>query len=78
MLNSSGRGAVARLRRRRGGQQVTFAEVADHFVDFLDRHPDSAPTVALLADYLVALEEVEHHHPTSPEPTLGTRRAGIG
>jgi hypothetical protein len=54
--------AVDRLRRRRGGQRVTFDHVADHLVDFAERHPERAAAVADFAEFLATVENVEHDH----------------
>lgn len=37
--------AVERLRAKRGHEQVTLDDVADHFEDFVQRRPEARPTL---------------------------------
>lgn len=53
---------VERLRRKRGDEQVTFADIADHLDDFVAREPGSAGTVDALAMFLTGVEDAEHEH----------------
>ena len=53
---------VERLRNNRGDQEVTFADVADHLEDFVNRHPDSRETVEKLASFIAGVEDVDHQH----------------
>jgi Family of unknown function (DUF6104) len=61
---------VERLRDKRGDEEVTFADVADHFEDFVNRHPDSRETVDELALFLAGVEDVDHEH-REEGPALG-------
>ena len=60
---------VERLRSKRGDQEVTFADVADHLEDFVNRHPDSRQTVEKLASFIAEVEDVDHQH-REEGPTL--------
>jgi Family of unknown function (DUF6104) len=60
---------VERLRNKRGDQEVTFADVADHLDDFVNRHPDSRQTVDELASFIAEVEDVDHQH-REEGPTL--------
>ena len=57
---------VQALRDRRGDEEVTFDNVADHLVDFAERHPDAAAVVDRLARFLANVEEVHHEHERDP------------
>jgi hypothetical protein len=58
---------VERLRDKRGDQDVTFADVADHFEDFVNRHPDARETIDQLASFLAGVEDVDHEHEEGKE-----------
>ena len=58
---------VRLLRRRRGSEQVMFDDIADHLVDYADRHPDACGTIDRLARFLAEIERVPHDHRASPE-----------
>ena len=67
--------AAAKLKRKRGDERVSFDHVADHVVDFAQRHPEHARVMADFAEFLAAVEDVEHDHSTGgagteipPEP----------
>jgi Family of unknown function (DUF6104) len=60
---------VERLRNKRGDQEVTFADVADHLEDFVNRHPDSRQTVEKLASFMAEVEDIDHQH-QEEGPTL--------
>ena len=53
---------VERLRNKRGDQEVTFADVADHFEDFVKRHPESRETIDKLASFIAGVEDLDHQH----------------
>src|SRR5688572_29378668 len=53
---------VDRLRARRGSQKVSFDDVADHLVDFVERHPDAEPVVDAIASFLADVEGTPHDH----------------
>lgn len=53
---------VERLRRKRGDEQVTFADIADHLDDFVAREPGSGEAVDALAMFLAGVEDAEHEH----------------
>jgi hypothetical protein len=57
--------AAARLKRKRGDERVTFEHIADHLVDFAERNPEHADVVADVANFLAAVEDVEHDHSIS-------------
>jgi hypothetical protein len=57
---------VERLRNKRGDQEVTFADVADHLEDFVNRHPDSRQTVEKLASFMAEVEDINHQHQEGP------------
>ncbi len=59
------------LRGKRGAQQVTFDDVADHLVDFAELHPETADTVDALAHFLAGVEDVDHDHDEDAERGLG-------
>ena len=61
---------IERLRSRRGSQKVTFDDVADHLVDYVDRHPDSQAVVDDLAGFLASVERIDHDHDASPDRGL--------
>ena len=58
------------LRDRRGDERVTFGDVADHLVDFAERHPEAARTVDSLARVLARVEDVDHDHDADTERGL--------
>jgi len=58
---------IDRLRAERGSQRVSFDDVADHLVDFAERHPEAAATVDALAGFLADVEVVHHDHDADPE-----------
>jgi hypothetical protein len=43
---------IGELRDRRGDEQVSFNELADQLVAFVERSPQDAPTIDALASYL--------------------------
>lgn len=57
------------LRRRRGDEQVTFGDVADHLEDFVARRPASRGVVEELALFLARVEDADHRH-EGEGPTL--------
>ena len=61
---------IVRLRSQRGGQQVTFSDVADHLVDYLERHPDAYDVVDDLAGFLARVERIDHDHDESRDRGL--------
>lgn len=50
------------LRRKRGAERVSFDHVADHLVDFAERHPEHEQVVADIARFLAVVEDVRHDH----------------
>ena len=50
------------LRRKRGREKVTFDHIADHLVDFAERHPEHAGVTADIATFLATVEDVRHDH----------------
>lgn len=61
---------IDRLRAARGDEQVTFGDVADHFVDFVDRDPAARDVVDRLAAFLAEVERVDHAHENDPHRGL--------
>lgn len=59
------------LRAKRGDQQVTFADVADHLHDYADRHRDDSAAIGRLAAFLAAVEDVDHDHRDDPTRGMG-------
>jgi hypothetical protein len=53
---------VELLRRRRGDQKISFADVADHLADFAQNHPEYSAVMERLAEFLVEVEDEHHHH----------------
>jgi hypothetical protein len=53
---------VQQLRDKRGDEEVTFGDVADHFEDFGKRHPDARATIDRLAAFLARVEDIHHEH----------------
>ena len=53
---------VERLRAKRGHEQVTFDDVADHFEDFVQRRPEARVTIEAFAAFLASVEDVDHEH----------------
>lgn len=53
---------VDRLRAKRGHEQVTFDDVADHFEDFVRRRPEARATIEQFAAFLAGVEDVDHEH----------------
>jgi hypothetical protein len=63
-------GGIARLRSQRGGEKVSFDDVADHLVDYIERHPESRSVVEDLAGFLARVETIDHDHDASPDRGL--------
>jgi hypothetical protein len=61
---------IDRLRDKRGDQQVTFADVCDHLVDFRRRSPEHAGAVDAFAAFLANVEDVDHDHGGHRDETL--------
>jgi hypothetical protein len=53
---------IEQLRHDRGHQQVSFAEIADHFFDYAERFPQDQQTIDNVARFLVAVEQIPHDH----------------
>jgi hypothetical protein len=43
---------IGELRDRRGDELISFGELADQLVGFVERSPQDAPTIDALASYL--------------------------
>jgi hypothetical protein len=54
---------VRRLREARGGERVTFDEVADHMDDYCARRPESVAVLDGFAGFLAGVEQLPHRHP---------------
>ncbi len=61
---------VELLRQRRGDQKLSFAELADHIVDFIERHPEATDLLDGFARFLVTVEQLEHAHAVGNGSTL--------
>jgi Family of unknown function (DUF6104) len=66
---------IEQLRRKRGGQQVTFDDVCDHLVDFRRRSPEHATAVESFAAFLANVEDVDHRHVDGRQTTLAPDEA---
>jgi hypothetical protein len=55
------------LREKRGDQEITFDNVADHLVDYAERHPDLAQAIDDLARFLANVEDRHHEHERDPD-----------
>ena len=64
------------LRERRGTERASFDEIADHLVDFVERHPQAQPVIERLAVFLAAAGASGHHHDHAGATEL--RAAGNG
>lgn len=65
------------LKQKRGTEQITFNDVADHLFDYAERHPHERGTIERVARFLANVEDVDHDHeadedrgltPHQPEP----------
>lgn len=61
---------VRRLRDERGAEKVSFHDVADHLVDFVDGDPGAREVVDRLAAFLAEVEQVDHSHENDPDRGL--------
>lgn len=61
---------IRTLRDRRGTGMVSFDEVADHLVDYCDRHPHHAEAMNRFAEFLTAVELIDHDHAADPDRGL--------
>ena len=50
------------LMDKRGKEQITFADVADHLEDYVEQHPEENDVVDKVARFLAAVEDDEHDH----------------
>jgi hypothetical protein len=57
---------IASLREKRGDQEVTFDDIADHLEDHVRRWPADTPAIERLARFLSGVEEVPHDHQDGP------------
>ena len=63
---------VQRLRERRGAEQATFNDVADHFAEYARRHPHAATELDRIAEFLADAELRAHAHPTDRASTVSS------
>ena len=56
------RRTIEELREARGDEKVTFADVADHLMDALERRPDAASEIGMVARHLKDVEQRAHDH----------------
>ena len=50
------------LLEKRGQEQVTFQDVADHLADYIDKFPDRTDVVDDVAKWLAGVDDVDHEH----------------
>lgn len=50
------------LIEKRGDEQVTFQDVADHLADYVDKFPRETDTVDNVAKWLAGVEDIDHEH----------------
>lgn len=60
---------LQRLRDKRGEDEVSFNDVADHVEDFVRREPDAKTVLDRFAGFLARVEDVDHEH-EGEGPTL--------
>ena len=53
---------VRTLRDKRGEEQVTFNDVADHVEDFVRRDRDAREVLDRFSAFLARVEDVDHEH----------------
>ena len=58
---------VEELRKKRGEEEVTFGNVADHLNDYADRHPEARETVEDFARFVANVEDIDHEHDEDPK-----------
>lgn len=64
---------IGRLRSERGRERVSFDDVADHLVDYIERHPGTRDSVDDLAAFLAQVERIDHDHDAAPDRGLPPR-----
>ena len=57
---------VELLREKRGEEEVTFGNVADHLNDYADRHPDGREVIEDFARFIANVEDIDHQHEKRP------------
>jgi hypothetical protein len=67
-----GDGGVELLRKRRGDEQVTFKDVADHLSDYLKHHPSALRAIDGFARYVAEVENVAHDHDAVPKGSVAS------
>ena len=74
LRNLTGGGGVSDgfelLRAHRGGQKVSFDELADHLFDYADVHPEARVVLHGFAAFLTAVEFIPHDHDADPRRGL--------
>ena len=50
------------LRKKRGAENVTFNDIADHLDDYVRQHPASFRAIDGLAQFMAEVEDAEHDH----------------
>ena len=66
----TGDGGVDLLRKLRGDERVTFADVADHMSDYAKLHPGALRAIDAFARYLAELERIEHEHDAAADGSV--------
>ena len=57
---------IEQLRSKRGTEQITFGDIADHLHDYVDRHPAARDAILRLAQFLADIEDAQHDHNANP------------
>ena len=58
------------LRAARGPNLVSFSDVADHLVDYMERNPGDRDVIDQFAVFLTLVEQIPHDHDLDPERGL--------
>jgi hypothetical protein len=62
---------IERLRAKRGDENVTFEQVADHLRDYIGRRAEDSSAVDRLAGFLADVEDIPHDHDKDARRGLG-------
>lgn len=55
------------LHQKRGSEQVTFDDIADHMTDYLQSHPEDETVMHRFALFLARVEDDDHAHDEKPK-----------
>lgn len=53
---------IERLRAKRGNENVTFEQVADHLRDYVARRHEDRSAIDRVAGFLADVEDIPHDH----------------